>query len=97
VIRERLEVDLFVSVQPTMLVDSSIVWQVTTRDLTANAAYGTRVAHLRRLPPSLLVGLDTLAQRVAANLREQDRAPRRRPPVPGRCGGDGQAGRPGAT
>jgi len=84
VIRERLEVDLFVSVQPTVLVDSSIVWQVTTRDLTANPTFSTRVAHLRRLPPSLLVGLDTLVQRVAANLREQDLAPRRRPPVPGR-------------
>jgi hypothetical protein len=84
VIRERLEVDLFVSVQPTVLVDSSIVWQVTTRDLTANPTFSTRVAHLRQLPPSLLVGLDTLVQRVAANLREQDLAPRRRPPVPGR-------------
>jgi hypothetical protein len=78
-IRERLNVELFVSVQPTLLVDSSIVWQVTTRDMTANPSFTTRVAHLRQLPPSLLVGMDTLVQRVAANLREQDLAPRRRP------------------
>jgi hypothetical protein len=78
VIRERLNVELFVTVQPTLLVDSSIVWQVTTRDLTAHAAYSTRVAHLRRQEPALLLGLDTLVQRVAANLTEQDLAPRRR-------------------
>jgi hypothetical protein len=78
-IQERLNVELFVSLQPTLLVDSSIVWQVTTRDVTANASFTTRVAHLRQLPPSLLVGMDTLVQRVAANLREQDLAPRRRP------------------
>jgi serine/threonine-protein kinase len=77
--QERLNVELIVSLQPTLHVDSTIVWQVTTRDVTANASFTTRVAHLRQLPPSLLVGMDTLVQRVAANLREQDLAPRRRP------------------
>lgn len=75
-----LNVDLFTSFQVSALPDSTVIWQVTLRDLGAHGAYGTRVAVTRTRPPERLADLDSLRVQAARHLQEMDRAPRRAPP-----------------
>ena len=76
-ISDSMKVDLFASVAASVMPDTSVIWQVTTRDLGAHSAYHTRALtnHARR--PDLLKGIDSLVVGAARFLREQDRAPRR--------------------
>ena len=76
-ISDSLNVELFASVGASVLPDTSILWVITTRDLTATPAYSNRAVQRRTTRPELLKGLDTLYTWTARLLREQDRAPRR--------------------
>jgi len=80
-IAEAFGVDLFASFQVSALADSTVLWQVTLRDLGAHAAYSTRsvVAHTKS--PGRLAELDTLVRGTVTFLKEMDRAPRRTPPA----------------
>jgi hypothetical protein len=79
VVSDSMKVDLFASISASIMPDTSIMWQVTTRDLAAHTAYGTRSITMRTMRPDLLKGIDSLVTGAARLLREQDRAPRRRP------------------
>jgi hypothetical protein len=81
-IAELLRVDLFASVAATVLPDTSILWQITSRDLGAHSAYATRTVTKRNVRPNLLSGLDSLVLQAKTSLREQDHAPRRAPVHP---------------
>jgi serine/threonine-protein kinase len=76
-ISESMQVDLFASVAASVLPDTSVIWQITSRDLGAHSAYATRAATGRGTRPDLLAGIDSLVQQARAFLREQDHAPRR--------------------
>jgi hypothetical protein len=74
-----MNVELFASVAASILPDTSVIWQVTSRDLTAHPAYTNRAVTVHGLRPNILSGIDTLVAGAAKFLREQDRAPRRAP------------------
>ena len=76
-ISDSMRVDLFASVAASVMPDTSVIWQVTTRDLSAHAAYVTRAMTVRGTRPDLLARIDSLVAGTAQQLREQDRAPRR--------------------
>jgi hypothetical protein len=76
-ISDSMNVELFASVAASVLPDTSVVWQVTSRDLTAHSAFATRAVTMHGFKPNLLAGLDSLVVGTARFLREQDRAPRR--------------------
>ncbi|HEY5545781.1 MAG TPA: serine/threonine-protein kinase [Gemmatimonadaceae bacterium] len=76
-ISDSLDVDLFVSIAASVLPDTSVIWQVTNRDLGAHSAYATRAITMRGERPNLLKGIDSLVLGTTRFLREQDRAPRR--------------------
>jgi serine/threonine-protein kinase len=76
-ISERMNVDLFASVAASVLPDTSIIWTVTTRDLTAHSAFATRAATAHGVKPNVTTGIDHLFSETARFLKEQDRAPRK--------------------
>jgi hypothetical protein len=78
-ISDSLQVELFVSVGASMLPDTSVLFQITTRDLGTHSAYATRTVTMRSTRPSLLSGMDSLVNQAKLFLREQDYAPRRTP------------------
>jgi hypothetical protein len=81
-IAESLHVDLFASVNVSVLPDSSVLWQVATRDLSAHSSFARRVATMRGERPDVLKGVDKLVLEATQLLQEQDRAPRRKPSAP---------------
>ncbi len=83
-IADSLHVDLFASVAASVLPDTSVIWQVTSRDLGAHSAYATRAITVRGTRPHLLSAIDSLLAGTARFLREQDRAPRRQSSREGR-------------
>jgi serine/threonine-protein kinase len=83
-IADSMKVDLFASLTASVLPDTSVMWQVTIRDLSAHSAYATRAITMHGLRPDVLKGIDSLVSGTARFLREQDRAPRRAPPAAGR-------------
>jgi hypothetical protein len=80
-IAESLHVELFASVGASVMPDTSVLFQVTSRDLGAHGAYGSRTITMRGRRPNILMGIDTLVMGAARNLTEQDRAPRKKPPA----------------
>ena len=76
-ISESMNVDLFASVAASVLPDTSVIWTVTSRDLSANPAYATRAITAHGLKPDVLKGIDYLFAETARFLKEQDRAPRK--------------------
>ena len=76
-ISDSMNVDIFASVGASVLPDTTVIWQVTTRDLGAHTSFATRAITIRGTRPHLLAGLDSLVSGAARFLREQDRAPRR--------------------
>jgi hypothetical protein len=78
-IADSMHVDLFASVAASVLPDTSVIWQVTSRDLGAYSAYATRAITVRGERPNPLKGIDSLVLGTTRLLREQDRAPRRQP------------------
>jgi hypothetical protein len=76
-ISESMNVDLFASVAASVLPDTTVIWQVTSRDLTAHGAYATRAITTHGLKPNVLKGIDSLITGTARFLKEQDRAPRK--------------------
>ena len=79
-ISDSMNVELFASVTASVLPDTSVIWQVTSRDLGANTAYMTRAITMRTQRPDLLKGIDSLVLATMKQLREQDHAPRRHRP-----------------
>ena len=82
VIADSMNVDLFASVSASMLPDTSVIWQVRSRDLSAHGAYSSRDITMRRERPDLLQGIDSLIAGTRRHLREMDGAPRRKPASP---------------
>ena len=78
-IANALDVDLFVSISASVLQDSSVLVQLTTRDLTAHSAFATRSVARHAPRDKLLSGVDSLLNQATRFLREQDYAPRRTP------------------
>jgi|GEM_PF-1515955 len=76
-ISDSMNVELFASVGASVLPDTSVIWQVTSRDLTAHSAYMTRAVTMHGFKPDVLSGMDSLVTSIARFLKEQDRAPRR--------------------
>ena len=83
-IADSLDVDLFASVAASVLPDTTVLWQVTSRDLGAHSAYASRAITMRGMRPNLLKGIDSLVSGTARFLREQDHAPRRQSSREGR-------------
>ena len=81
-ISDSMNVELFASVTASVLPDTSVIWQVTSRDLGANTAFMTRAITMRTQRPDLLKGIDSLVLATMKQLREQDHAPRRHRPDP---------------
>jgi hypothetical protein len=79
-ISDSLNVELFASVAASVMPDTSVMWQVTSRDLGAHSSYATRAIAIHGQRPDLLKGIDSLVTGAARWLREQDRAPRKAPP-----------------
>jgi len=82
VIADSMHVDLFASVSASMLPDTSVIWQVRSRDLSAHGSYSNRDITMRRERPDLLKGIDSLIAGTIRHLREMDGAPRRKPASP---------------
>ena len=78
-IADSMHVDLFASVIASVLPDTSVIWQITSRDLSAHSAFATRAVSVRAERPNLLSSIDSLVLETTRMLREQDRAPRRQP------------------
>lgn len=76
-IAETMKVDLFASVAASVLPDTSVIWTVTSRDLTAHSAYATRAITAHGFKPNVIGGIDSLIAHTARFLKEQDRAPRK--------------------
>ncbi len=76
-IADSMNVELFASVAASVLPDTSVIWQVTSRDLSANPAFATRAITMHGFKPNVLKGIDSLVVGTARFLKEQDRAPRR--------------------
>jgi predicted Ser/Thr protein kinase len=82
-IAAALNVDLFASLYMSPLPDSTVIWQVTVRDLAAHSAFSTRAITMHASRDSLLVRADSLIVQTIQTLRDVDRAPRKSNPVPG--------------
>ena len=82
VIADSMHVDLFASVSASMLPDTSVIWQVRSRDLGAHGSYASRAITMRGELPDLLKGIDSLLTGTRRQLREMDGAPRRKPAAP---------------
>jgi serine/threonine-protein kinase len=78
-VAESLHVELFAAVLASVMPDTTLMFNISSRDLGAHPAYSMRNATLRGARPNLLKGIDTLVLSTARNLKEQDRAPRRKP------------------
>lgn len=76
-LRDSLNADLFASVGASVLPDTSVIWQITTRDLSAHTSYSTRAITMHGQRPNITKGVDSLVLGAFRFLREQDRAPRR--------------------
>ena len=76
-IAESLHAELFAAVLASVMPDTSLLFNISTRDLGAHGAFSMRNATLRGARPDLLKGIDALVLESARNLKEQDRAPRR--------------------
>ena len=76
-ISDSMKVDLFASVGASVMPDTSVIWQITSRDLGAHTSYASRTVTMHGFRPNVLAGLDELVTGSARFLREQDRAPRR--------------------
>jgi hypothetical protein len=76
-ISETLKVELFASLTASILPDTSVIWTVTTRDLTAHSGYATRATTAHGTRPNVTTGIDHLFSETARFLKEQDRAPRK--------------------
>jgi hypothetical protein len=76
-ISDSMHVELFASVGASVLPDTSVIWQVTSRDLAAPSAYMTRAITMHSFKPDVLRGMDSLVISTARFLKEQDRAPRK--------------------
>jgi hypothetical protein len=76
-ISDSMHVELFASVGASVLPDTSVIWQVTSRDLAAHSAYMTRAITMHSFKPDVLRGMDSLVISTARFLKEQDRAPRK--------------------
>jgi tRNA A-37 threonylcarbamoyl transferase component Bud32 len=72
----RLHTELFISLTVFPMPDRSVMWQVTTRDLSASAAYRQRVVPLPVPRDSLRAVSDSLVAQTLRTLHEEDRAPR---------------------
>jgi hypothetical protein len=83
-LRDSLNADLFASVGASVLPDTSVIWQITTRDLSAHSSYSTRAITMHGQRPNITKGVDSLVLGAFRFLREQDRAPRRAPRAEGR-------------
>jgi len=81
-ISDSMNVELFTSISASVLPDTSVIWQVMSRDLGANTTYATRAITMRSTRPDLLRGIDSLVLATMKLLREQDHAPRRHSPDP---------------
>jgi len=82
VIADSMHVDLFASVTASMLPDTSVIWQVRSRDLGAHGSYASRAITVRGERPDLLKGIDSLLAGTKRHLREMDAAPRKKPASP---------------
>ncbi|HWP71382.1 MAG TPA: serine/threonine-protein kinase [Gemmatimonadaceae bacterium] len=82
VIADSMNVDLFASLSASMLPDTSVIWQVRSRDLSAHGSFSSRDITMRRERPDLLKGIDSLIAGTRQQLREMDGAPRRKPASP---------------
>jgi hypothetical protein len=82
VIADSMHVDLFASVSASMLPDTSVIWQVRSRDLSAHGSFSSRTIAMRVERPDLLKGIDSLLTGTRRFLREMDGAPRRKPASP---------------
>ena len=76
-ISDSMKVDLFASVGASVMPDTSVIWQVTSRDLGAHTSFASRTITMHGFRPNVLAGLDELVSGTVRFLREQDRAPRR--------------------
>ncbi|HEX6316682.1 MAG TPA: serine/threonine-protein kinase [Gemmatimonadaceae bacterium] len=76
-IADSMNVELFATVSASVLPDTSVIWQVTSRDLTAHGAFANRAITTHGFKPNVLAGLDSLVAGTVRFLHEQDRAPRR--------------------
>jgi hypothetical protein len=76
-VSESLDVELFTSLNIQVFPDSSVLWQITLRDLGAHPAFDRRMAVHKGPSSALLVGADTLVSHTVRSLVEMDRAPRR--------------------
>ena len=81
-ISDSFKVDLFATVQASVLPDTSVLWQITTRDLGAHNSYATRAVTTHAPTRNLLREMDSLVVGAARQLKEQDKAPRKAPPKP---------------
>ena len=79
-ISNELKVELFASLGVSVLPDSTVLWQVTTRDLSAHSSYASRAITAHARLSDALSGIDSLVAGTARFLREQDRSPRRTNP-----------------
>jgi serine/threonine protein kinase len=80
-ISDSLDVELFASVNVSVLPDTSVLFQVTTRDLTSHSSYSSRATTMHGQRSNLLSGLNQLILQTRNFLREQDHAPRRTSPA----------------
>ena len=78
-ISDSMDVELFASVAASVLPDTSVIWQVTSRDVAAHPAFVTRAITMHGFRPNVLKGIDSLVLGTARVLKEQDRAPRKSP------------------
>jgi serine/threonine-protein kinase len=78
-ISRALDVELFTSVNAHVMPDSTVVWQVTSRDLGAHPAYHVRSTASKGLRSAPLAGVDSLVAETVRFLRDMDRVPRRAP------------------
>ena len=76
-ISDSMKVDLFASVGASVMPDTSVIWQITTRDLGAHSSLASRTVTMHGFRPNVLAGLNELVTGSVRFLREQDRAPRR--------------------
>ena len=80
-ISDSLDVELFASLNVSVLPDTSVLFQVTTRDLTSHSSYASRATTMHGQKANLLSGLNQLILQTRNFLREQDHAPRRTRPT----------------
>jgi hypothetical protein len=78
-ISEALNVDLFATPSLSLLPDSTVMWQVRTRDLSAHSAYASRTVVTHTDRSNMMKQVDSLVFTTTRMLKEQDHAPRRTP------------------